>query len=139
MSHVVPGRSSHHWGAGAILGIYALAAVVGYFVGARSVLPFGPWSDRAASTSLARIGFALREQNVKASPEAWEALRADADTVRATWNPQQRDVFDLVVAVRGLERGGEPDWSRAEQVCRALKWPRCDRVALEELRRRSRP
>ena len=34
--------------------------------------------------------------------------------------------------------GGETDWGRAEQICRGLRWPRCDRPALEEMQRRSR-
>ena len=53
--------------------------------------------------------------------------------------PDQRRVFDLVVAVRGLENEGQADWDKAEQLCRGLGWPRCDRPALEALKRRSRP
>ena len=92
-----------------------------------------------ASTPLARIGFALREPRVIAGADAWAHLRADVEAVRATSNPDERETFDLVVAVRGLESGGHPEWNKAEALCRALKWQRCDRPALEELERRSRP
>jgi hypothetical protein len=85
------------------------------------------------------VGFALREDNLKAAPEAWAALGADVDTVRSGFSGQERDVLDLVTAVRGLKNAGNSDWSQAEQLCRALKWPRCDRPALEELKARSRP
>ena len=85
------------------------------------------------------MGFALREQSVNATPEAWAALAADVDTVRSGFTGQERDVLDLVVAVRGLKSAGNSAWSQAEQLCRALKWPRCDRPALEELKARSRP
>ena len=53
--------------------------------------------------------------------------------------PEDLGVFDLVVALRGLESAGNTDWGRAEALCRGLRWPRCDRPALEEMKRRSRP
>jgi hypothetical protein len=57
--------------------------------------------------------------------------------VRGALAADSRDAFDLVVALQGLD-GGDADWSKAEQICRALRWPRCDRPALEEMQRRSR-
>ena len=89
----------------------------------------------------------MREDNLKTRPDAWSALSADVDAARSefagqTHEPerdQARDVFDLVVAVRGMKNAGNSDWGQAEQLCRALKWPRCDRPALEELKVRSRP
>lgn len=118
---------------GALIGLYLVAAVLGYVFGARGYLSFGPF--RQTSTPLARLGYALQQEGPAASPE----LRGDFDAVRASWTGQERDVLDLVVAVRGLARNGESDWVLAEQLCRGLKWPRCNRPALEELERRSRP
>jgi hypothetical protein len=63
--------------------------------------------------------------------------RIDVDAVRAALAPDSRVPFDLVVALQGLDRTGEPDWGRADQICRGLRWPRCDRPALEEMQRRS--
>jgi hypothetical protein len=85
------------------------------------------------------MGFALRENDLKATPEAWAALAGDVDTVRTRFAGQERDVLDLVIAVRGLKSAGNSEWSQSERLCRALKWPRCDRSALEELKARSRP
>jgi hypothetical protein len=118
---------------GALIGVYLVAAVLGYVCGARGLLFFGP--VRRASTPLARLGYALQQDAPQVSPE----LRGDIDAVRAAWTGQERDVLDLVVAVRGLTHNGESDWALAEQLCRGLKWPRCDRPALDELKRRSRP
>ena len=132
-----------------LIGTYLAAAVVGFVVGGHSAWawlpPFG--HDAGTSTPLTRVGSVLRQDNLKAAPEAWSALGADVDAVRSefagqTHEPerdQAREVFDLMVAVRGLKSAGDSDWGRAEQLCRALKWPRCDRPALEELKVRSRP
>ena len=121
----------------ALTGIYLVAAAVGFVLGGRGLLPFG--HTPGTSTPLARVGFALGEHNLEAAPGAWAALGADVDTVRAGFAGQERDVLDLVIAVRGLKSAGQSAWSQAEQLCRALKWPRCDRPALEELKARSRP
>ena len=125
-----PGQPSRRT---ALIGTYAVAAVLGYLLG-------GPlssvWADES-STPLARVGFALQQDRLAASPGEWAALRDDVQTVRAAL--PDRAVFDLVVAVRGLASDGTSDWAEAERICRALKWPRCDRPALEELARRSRP
>jgi hypothetical protein len=80
----------------------------------------------------------LKASRVEADAAAWAALRADVDAVRAGLTPDEQAVFELVVAVRGL-RNGRPEYGAAEQACRKLRWSRCDRPALEELARWSRP
>jgi hypothetical protein len=127
------GAATKGWRRGALIGTYLVAAVLGYVCGGRGLLSFGPF--RQTSTPLARLGYALQQGDRPVRPE----LRGDIEAVRAAWTGQERDVLDLVVAVRGLARNGDSDWAQAEQLCRGLKWPRCDRPALEELRRRSRP
>jgi hypothetical protein len=117
---------------GLLIGTYVVAAVLGCVVG---LLPFGA----SSSTPRARVGLALQEETPQAGPVEWAALRDDVETVRLDWKTPDRDVFDLVVAVRGLESDGAPDWSKAERICRQLHWPRCDHAALEQLRLRSRP
>jgi hypothetical protein len=87
----------------------------------------------------ARVGRVLEQPQVHAPPDAWTALRADAAMVRDSWPPSLRPVFELLAAVRGLSTGGTPDWSQAESLCRALRWTRCDRASLEQLRTRGRP
>jgi hypothetical protein len=62
----------------------------------------------------------------------------DVAAVRGGLAPDSRGTFDLVVALQGLDGGGVADWGRAEQICRGFAWPRCDRLALEEMQRRSR-
>ncbi len=118
-----------------LIGAVLVAIPVAY-LGARAFLNRSPLAS--APTPLARVGVALRAPDLKASPSEWVALRADAEAVRAAWRGQERDVFDLVVALRGLGSGGESDWGKAEVLCRALKWPRCDRAALEEMKKSSR-
>jgi hypothetical protein len=124
-----PARNWRALGAGA-----AAALVAGYAVVAAGLVPVPE-----ASTPLARIGYALREQSVTADPDAWAALRADAERARAAWKGPEPAALELVLAVRGLANGGNPEWKRAEELCHTLKWPRCDQAALEELARRSRP
>jgi hypothetical protein len=58
--------------------------------------------------------------------------------VRASLAPDSRGAFDLLVALHGLDGDGTAEWGKAEAICRGLKWPRCDRPALEEMQRRSR-
>jgi hypothetical protein len=111
---------------------YVVAAAIGFVLGPRLL-------DRSTSTPLARVGFALRETAVDADRTAWATLRDDVQAVRLAAKADDRDALDLVVALRGLATGGDADWARAEQACRALRWPRCDRPALEEMRKRSRP
>ena len=128
------------WRQVAMVGTYVVAAVLGYVLGARGLLAFGQTST---STPLARLGFALREESPRATPAAWAALSTDVEAARLPWKSPKydvlRDVLDLVVALRGLDSGGNAEWGKAERLCRALGWSRCDRAALEELKRRSRP
>ena len=64
--------------------------------------------------------------------------RIDVAAVRGALAQDSRDAFDLVVALQGLDGSDRADWGRAEASCRGLKWPRCDRPALEEMQRQSR-
>jgi hypothetical protein len=122
---------------GALVGTYATAVVVGCLLG---YLPGrSPSSGGASSTPLARVGLALQADAAATGPEAWAALRADVEAVRAGGTIQDRDAFDLVVALRGLATDGDSDWDGAQKLCQRLAWPRCDRAALEEMKRRSRP
>lgn len=126
------------WYAGALGVTYLAALALGYGLGARGLLPYGPLRA-STSTPLARVGLALKSENWHADARTSAALREDIATVRAGLSSPEREVFELVVAVRGLDNGGNLDVPAAEQSCRALKWPRCDAPALELLRRRSRP
>lgn len=121
---------------GALVALYLGAGALGY-----GMTAWGPANAAggSGSTPLSRVGYALREERVSVSPEAWTALGEDVEVVRSTWNPEQLPIYDLVVAVRGLKHGGTPDWVEAERLCRQLSWPRCDRPALEALKQRSRP
>ena len=65
---------------------------------------------------------------------AWRLTRVDVDGVRAALPPDSRGTFDLLLALRP-PRGGDADWESAERICRSLIWPRCDRPALEILRK----
>ena len=117
--------------------VYGAALVIGYVAGAQEYLP--AFVATGTSTPLARVGVALRDPGLAATPEAWAHLRADVAAVRAGAKRDDFETFDLGVALRGLESGGHPEWTRAEALCRGLGWQRCDRPALEELARRSRP
>lgn len=117
--------------------VYGLAAVVGAALGALGLVPFADRLRHSTSTAPARVGVALRETNVALTAADRAGLRADIDALRAGWQGE-REALDLVVALRGL-RDGEADFALAEQSCKALRWPRCDRPALEELRTRSKP
>ncbi len=64
----------------------------------------------------------------------WAVTRVDAGAVRAALPADSRGAFDLLVALRP-PRGGDADWEKAEGICRDLAWPRCDRPALEVLRK----
>jgi len=110
----------------ALIGTVILVAALG----AGGLLLFGRGGP---STPLARIGQALRDDSDGAS------LRADVETIRARVKPEDLGVFDLIVALRGLDSDAHVDWGRAAALCRGLRWPRCDRPALEEMKRRSRP
>lgn len=123
---------------GALMGLYLVALVAGYSLGERGKFPIRVFPE-ATSSPLARLGVALSTPRLALSPEGWKALRADVDAVLATQKPEQRAVLELVVAARGLASGGTPAWAEAEARCKALRWPRCDRPALEALAARSRP
>ena len=114
-----------------------LVAVPVAYLGVRALSSRSPLTS--APTPLARVGVALQATDLKASPGAWASLRDDVRAVGAAWNAQERGVFDLVVALRGLDSGGDSDWGRAEVLCRALRWPRCDRAALDQMKDSSRP
>jgi hypothetical protein len=112
--------------------------VLGGVLGARGLLPFGAVFP-SSSTPLARVGYALRSSEPTASAEDWAALRRDVELVRAGWKTEEPATFDLVVALRGLDAGGNSEWNRAQGLCRSLAWPHCDQRALEEMKRRSKP
>lgn len=120
-----------------VVTVYALAAVVGATLGALGLVPFADRLRHSTSTAPARVGLALRDSNLALEAGDRAGLRADLDALRATWDGE-REALDLVVALRGL-RDGETDFALAELSCKALRWPRCDRPALDELRARSRP
>jgi hypothetical protein len=123
---------------GALVGLYLAALVSGYLLGERGDFPLNPF-PRATNSPLARLGAALSIEPLLLSIEGWRALRRDVEAVRAAQTPELRAVLDLVVAVRGLASDGNPNFAQAAERCTALHWPRCDRPALEALRRRSRP
>src|SRR3569623_1514593 len=84
-------------------------------------------------------GLGLQSAGPQASPGAWAALAADVATVRESWPASLRKVLDLTCAVRGIRPDGTPDWALAAQLSRQLRWPRCDRPALEAMGVRGRP
>src|SRR6185369_1810154 len=116
---------------------YLLAVALGYLLGSIA-LPLLSLAQGSTSTPLARVGFALRE-NPSASTAAWAVLDADLSVVRSSIAAPQREVFDLVVAVRGLDNGGNSDWVRAQKICESLSWTRRDKDALGQLKDLSRP
>ncbi len=69
-----------------------------------------------------------KETNGKQWPSLDEDLRA------MNLRPPADDALRLVLALRGVDQGGLPNWRRAEQLCRGLGWPRCDRAALERMK-----
>lgn len=117
---------------------YAAAAGLGYVLGVRGLLPYGPLKS-STSTPLARLGVVLRDGVGKADTASLTLLHDDADAVRTSLGMPERDAFDLVVALRGLRNGGKPDVASAEQSCHALKLVRCDARAMEVLQKRSTP
>jgi hypothetical protein len=119
--------------------VYAVVLVFGYLAGAHGLTEFRDSADASKTTPSARVGYVLAAPDVEASAEAWSRLAEDLRPVQAALAPHQQGVFDLVVALRGLDNGGKSNFVEAERVCRSLGWPRCDQPALEELERRSRP
>ncbi|HET9930215.1 MAG TPA: hypothetical protein VFQ35_06000 [Polyangiaceae bacterium] len=110
---------------GLLAAAYLGAALVGYLLGGEQAYR----RALAASSAAARVGFALRT-----SAPVSAQLGYDVERVREELKADERDLLDLVVATRGLTRGGEPDWAAAEAVCRSNGHLRCDRPALERLR-----
>src|SRR3954468_13207378 len=96
---------------------YVVAGALGYGLGARGVFS----STTSTSTPLARVGLALREETGAVQgqrrAEDWAALGADVEAVRRGWTSPDRGVLDLVVALRGLASGGNPEWDRAAALC----------------------
>jgi len=117
---------------------YAVAAAVGYLLGSLAVPALAALATGSVNSPLVRVGFALRE-DPQAAPGAWPALAADVQAVRSSLAAPEREAFDLVVAVRGLDSGGTSDFQRAERVCQTLTWQRCDRATLMLLKEQSRP
>jgi hypothetical protein len=117
---------------------YLLAGALGYLLGSIALPALSALAGGSISTPLARVGFALREKP-SAPSAAWAVLDADLQVARSSIASSERDVFDLVVAVRGLDSGGTSDWKRAEKICTALSWSRCDNEALAQLKELSRP
>jgi len=117
--------------------VYVAAALVGLGLGVRGV-PFADRLRHSTSTAAARVGAALREPGPALDADDWSKLETDLAAVSAAYTGE-KEALELVAALRGLTSRSEIDWARAERSCRALHWPRCDRPALEELRRRSRP
>ncbi|HYQ44183.1 MAG TPA: hypothetical protein VER11_19510 [Polyangiaceae bacterium] len=116
---------------------YLLAAALGYLLGSIAVPASAALGGGSSNTPLARVGFALRDN--PEAPQLAAMLDGDLQAVRSSLAVQEREVFDLVVAVRGLDNGGTSDWNRAERICQALTWPRCDREALTQLKVHSVP
>jgi hypothetical protein len=122
----------------ALIATYLGVAAVGYVLGARGLLPYGPLRA-STSTPLARVGLALKSDSFHADTATATALSDDVAIVRAGFGSPEREVFDLVTALRGLNNGGNLDAPAAAQSCHELKMPRCDDQALAVLRKRSRP
>jgi hypothetical protein len=122
----------------ALIALYLAAFAVCYVLGARGILPYGPLRA-STSTPLARIGLALKDPHFHPNADTVAALNADLATVRAGLGSPEREVFDLVAALRGLKYNGDLDVPAATQSCRDLKWARCDQQALEVLRKQARP
>lgn len=123
----------------ALTGVCLIAGLAGFGLALKGLLPPGAPASPGLNTARTRVGYVFAQENPRLTAASWDALKSDLQTVRATIQPPARPVFDLVVAARGLANRGSPDWARAEQLCRELRWTRCDRASLELLRERSRP
>jgi len=111
-----------------------LLAVAGYLVGAR-----GTFKPAPNTTALARLGYALEAEQLSGDDRDWAALEKDAQAALAATEDRLRLPLEIVIALRGLENRGQPQWERARQLCGQLQWPRCDREALQSIQKRSRP
>lgn len=119
--------------------VYVAAALVGFLVGAQGLSPLALAPTSESLSPLARVGFALERDALPNDAAAYAQLGRDIESAAAAVPTTERGAFALVAAVRGLRSAGVPDWERATQLCSQLHWPRCDREALEELAKRSRP
>src|SRR5437762_14133738 len=99
-----------------LVGRYLLAVALGYLLGSLSVPAFSALFGGSVSTPLSRVGLALRE-DPRAPSAAWALHDSDLNVVRSSLAAPEREVFDLVAAVRGLDNGGTSEWVRAEQIC----------------------
>jgi len=125
-------RPPASWRGRGLVAVYALAVATGYVVGTRG----GFFGDLSPLTPLGRVGFALGSAPLSRDAEAdWERLKQDVDAVHSNWDPKDQAIFDLVVAVRGLQSRQQPNWELASKLCSELRWPRCDRAALAALER----
>lgn len=111
---------------GLLAAAYIVAALCGYILGTQQ----GERRAVAASTAAARVGFALAN-----GAAASTQLRDDVAHVRQNLKSNQRGLFDLVVATHGLSADGDRDLTEAEGICRSLGHLRCDKPALEQLRK----
>jgi hypothetical protein len=116
-----------------LIAIYFGAATGGYVLGASESIPA---LQSSTSTPLARVGYALAKRNV-ALGDAWVRLRSDVTLARSS--VPEPDVFDLVVALRGLQSWGTADDTGAAALCQKLNFARCDARALEVLKEQSQP
>src|SRR5438128_7240424 len=94
---------------GALVAIYLFAATSGYLVGSRGFRTSD--APAAATQASERAGLALGHDDARPISNDWTALGSDLAVVRAMYPSPERDVLDLVVAVRGLENQGHPDWA----------------------------
>ena len=84
----------------------------------------------------ALIGGLIVAAGLVAIVALWAARRVDIGAVRAGLPPASQRAFDLLLALHP-PAGGDPDWGMAERICRDLSWPRCDRPALDVMRKHS--
>lgn len=118
--------------------VYGFTVLAGLGLGVSGNAPFADRLRHSTSTAAARVGAALGEKRPALEAADWAKLEDDLARIRAEY-AGDKEALDLVAALRGLTSRGEIDWARAEQSCRALHFTRCDRPALEELRRWSHP
>jgi hypothetical protein len=122
----------------ALAATYVAAAALGYALGVQGLLPYGALRS-SRSSPLSRVGLVLRAESPQADAASWALLRDDVDAVESGLTTPEREVFELVAALRGLRNGGNADLTAAGVSCAALKLVRCDPQALDFLRKRSRP
>lgn len=122
---------------GALIGLCILTLTLGYVLGLSGVL--SSVENRIKGDPEKRVGMLLQTAAPQLSDGEWAAMTSDVKDIRDSFPPEASSVFDLVVELHGLTRRGETDWKRAQSLCEGLKWTRCQKDALEELQRRSRP